>query len=151
MARDNDAVLPPTANSSREERHPHCEESTNTLVSEKMPEQWADPDKDQGWAWAVLFGSSLAMTMFAVTYAGGIYHIVFLEEFGMSRQTTAWVTDLQSSLWGMGGEWLYNVSLKFKCSISFKHFFKKTQIIIIFLGHVWFYKFCQTHIFPPCS
>ena len=75
---------------------------SNTIQRRSMPRK-STLYKDQGWAWVVLAGTCFGMMISGVIYVGGLFNIIFLDVFGLSRQKTAWVTAIQGSVLSMTG------------------------------------------------
>ena len=56
------------------------------------------------WRWVVLLAGWLSFALVSGTlYTSGLFYVIYLEEWGASRSTTAWVGSLCSSVYLMYG------------------------------------------------
>lgn len=81
-----------------------------------------DKDKDntdKGWAWVVMTASCLSlMIVNGVAYTSGIYNVAFLEEFGESKATTAWIGSLINSTSCTAAVFSSLITNRFSCRTS---------------------------------
>jgi hypothetical protein len=66
---------------------------------EKMVEPGVAGASDGGWGWVVVLGSFVIQNLtVGSTYTFGVLFEDFLQVFGQSQSTTAWVGSIQTSL-----------------------------------------------------
>ena len=61
------------------------------------------PPIDRGWAWAILAAVFLQQMIGCSIYLTGLFNVAFLEEFNMSKSTTALIGSLHIGLFCCGG------------------------------------------------
>lgn len=92
------------------------------------------PSVDKGWAWVILAAVFTERLLASTVYLSGIYNVVFLEEFGMSKSLTAWCGAVHISMMSLTGIHGNNCIL---CKVLCQLLFKIKYINIILYSSTW--------------